>query len=104
MTSYDLLEHDGFRQLSAPSTLEGTGSHAGSVDERMPHREPGTVEPGLLLELRISAPDIEWPLMIVAASMQWVSGQTFGLAFFRIEETAQARAFGAGDRGSHAGQ
>jgi hypothetical protein len=25
--------------------------------------------------------------MIEAASVQWVSGQTFGLAFFRIKET-----------------
>ena len=52
---------------------------------------PVSVEPGLLLELRIYAPDIEWPLMIEAASVQWVSGQTFGLAFFRITETEQQR-------------
>jgi PilZ domain len=49
------------------------------------------VEPGVLLELRIYAPDVEWPLMIEAASVQWVSGQTFGLAFFRITETEQQR-------------
>jgi hypothetical protein len=49
------------------------------------------VEPGLLLELRIYAPDVEWPLMIEAANVQWVSGQTFGLAFFRITETEQQR-------------
>jgi hypothetical protein len=29
---------------------------------------PVTVEPGVSLELRIYAPDIEWPLMIEAAS------------------------------------
>jgi hypothetical protein len=49
------------------------------------------VEPGLLLELRIYAPDVEWPLMIEAANVQWVSGQTFGLAFFRITDTEQQR-------------
>jgi hypothetical protein len=49
------------------------------------------VEPGLLLELRIYAADVEWPLMIEAANVQWVSGQTFGLAFFRITETEQQR-------------
>jgi hypothetical protein len=29
--------------------------------------------------------------MIEAANVQWVSGQTFGLAFFRITETEQQR-------------
>lgn len=52
---------------------------------------PVPVEPGLLLELRIYAPDVEWPLMIEAANVQWVSGRTFGLAFFRITETEQQR-------------
>lgn len=52
---------------------------------------PVTVEPGVSLELRIYAPDIEWPLMIEAASVQWVSGQTFGLAFFRVTETEHQR-------------
>jgi len=49
------------------------------------------VEPGILLELRIYAPDVEWPLIIEAANVQWVSGQTFGLSFFRITETEQQR-------------
>ena len=52
---------------------------------------PVPVESGLLLELRIYAPNVEWPLMIEAANVQWVSGQTFGLAFFRIREDEQQR-------------
>ena len=52
---------------------------------------PEPVEPGLLLEVRIYSPDVDWPLMIEAASVQWVSGQTFGLAFFRITEAEQQR-------------
>ncbi len=52
---------------------------------------PIPVEPGLVLELRIYAPDVEWPLMIEAAHVQWVSGRTFGLAFFRVTETEQQR-------------
>jgi hypothetical protein len=52
---------------------------------------PVPVELGLLLELRIYAPDVDWPLMIEAATVQWVSGQTFGLAFFRITEPEQQR-------------
>ena len=52
---------------------------------------PVPMEPSLLLELRIYAPNVEWPLMIEAANVQWVSGQTFGLAFFRITEPEQQR-------------
>jgi hypothetical protein len=52
---------------------------------------PVPVEPGVLLELRIYAPNVEWPLMIEAANVQWVSGRTFGLAFFRITEAEQER-------------
>ena len=50
-----------------------------------------TVEPGLSLELRIHVPDLEWPLMIEAAKVQWVSGQTFGLAFVRTTDTEHQR-------------
>jgi PilZ domain-containing protein len=50
---------------------------------------PVMMTPGLSLELRIHLPDLDWPLMIEAASVQWVSGQTFGLAFFRMKETEQ---------------
>ena len=52
---------------------------------------PVIVELGVSLELRIYAPDIEWPLMVNAASVQWVSGQTFGLAFFWITDAEKHR-------------
>ena len=53
---------------------------------------PVSVEPGMSLELRIFyAPDIEWPLKIEAASVQWVSGQTFGLAFIWLKEGERQR-------------
>jgi len=48
---------------------------------------PVSVEPGTTLELHIYAADLDRPLMIDAANVQWVSGQMFGLAFFRITET-----------------
>ena len=51
-----------------------------------------TVEPGISLELRtLHEPDNEWPLKIDMASVQWVSGQTFGLAFSRITDTEHLR-------------
>jgi PilZ domain len=53
---------------------------------------PVTVEPGMSLELRIfHAPDIGWPLKIEVTNVQWVSGQTFGLAFFWLKEDEQQR-------------
>ena len=77
--------------FSSCSTLEGTGimldlSTGGCrIESAVP------VEPGASLELRIYAPNVAWPLMIEAASVQWMSGQTFGLAFFRITEPEQQR-------------
>jgi hypothetical protein len=77
--------------FSASSTLEGTGIILDLSSGGCRIESPVTVEPGVSLELRIYAPDVEWPLMIEAASVQWVSGQTFGLAFFRITETEHQR-------------
>ena len=77
--------------FSTSSTLEGTGIMLDLSSGGCRIESPVTVEAGVSLELRIYAPDIEWPLMIEAASVQWVSGQTFGLAFFRITDTEQQR-------------
>ena len=77
--------------FSASSTLEGTGIMLDLSTGGCRIESPVTVEAGVSLELRIYAPDIEWPLMIEAASVQWASGHTFGLAFFRISETERLR-------------
>jgi len=77
--------------FSGSMKLEGAGNILDLSMGGCRIESPVTVEPGASLELRIYAPDIEWPLMIEAASVQWVSGQTFGLAFFQITETEQQR-------------
>jgi PilZ domain len=77
--------------FSVSSRLEGTGIMLDLSTGGCRIESPVTVEPGVSLELRIYAPDVEWPLMVEAASVQWVSGQTFGLAFFRITETEHQR-------------
>jgi hypothetical protein len=77
--------------FSTSSKLEGTGNMLDLSMGGCRIESPVIVEPGVSLELRIHAPDIEWPLMIEAASVQWVSGQTFGLAFFRITEPEHQR-------------
>lgn len=46
---------------------------------------------GLPLELRIHVPDLEWPLMIETAQVQWVRGETYGLAFLRVTDIEQQR-------------
>jgi len=52
---------------------------------------PIPVVPGFSLELRIHVPDLEWPIMIEAASVQWVSSLMFGLTFFRLKEGERQR-------------
>jgi hypothetical protein len=77
--------------FSAASTLEGTGIVLDLSMGGCRIESPVLMVPGFSLELRIHVPDLDWPLMIDAASVQWVSGQTFGLAFVRISETDQQR-------------
>ena len=77
--------------FATSSNLEGTGIMLDLSMGGCRIESPVSVEPGVSLELRIYAPDIEWPLMVEAASVQWVSGQIFGMAFFRITETEQQR-------------
>ncbi|MBS0166234.1 MAG: PilZ domain-containing protein [Nitrospira sp.] len=77
--------------FSASPKLDATGtildlSAGGCRVESSAH-----LTPGMALELRIFVPDLEWPLMVEAATVQWVSGQTFGLAFFRISESERQR-------------
>ena len=49
------------------------------------------VTPGVSMELRIHVPEMDWPLMVEAATVQWVSGHTFGLAFFQLKESEKQR-------------
>jgi hypothetical protein len=77
--------------FSSSTTQEGTGIMLDLSRGGCRIESPVIMEPGMSLELRIYAPDIEWPLMIDAAGVQWVSGQTFGLAFSRMTDTEHQR-------------
>ena len=77
--------------ISGPATLEGTGLLLDLSAGGCRLESPLAMEPGVALELRIHVPDLEWPLMIDEARVQWVSGQIVGLAFFRIRQTEQQR-------------
>lgn len=43
------------------------------------------------LALHIYASEHEWPLRVEVASVQWMGGQTFGLAFCRITDAEKER-------------
>ena len=77
--------------ISGPPTLEGTGLLLDLSSGGCRMESPLAMEPGVALEVRIYVPDLEWPLMIDGANVQWVSGQIVGLAFFRIRQTEQQR-------------
>jgi len=77
--------------FSVSSKLEGMGVMLDLSVGGCRIESPVPVEPGISLELRIYVPDFDWPLMIEAASVQWVSSQMFGLAFFRMTEAERQR-------------
>ncbi|MBX3304384.1 MAG: PilZ domain-containing protein [Nitrospira sp.] len=51
------------------------------------------VEPGSKFECRLHVPGLDWPLRIDEATVRWVDGKSFGIAFLRIapEEFAKLK-------------
>ena len=52
---------------------------------------PASVQVGLVVDLRIYVPGLDWPLLIDEAAVRWVRGSTFGLAFLRLGQTEDER-------------
>jgi hypothetical protein len=77
--------------FSGLRALEGTGTILDLSLGGCRVESQVTVQEGVSLELRVYAPDLEWPLMIDEARVQWISGQTFGLAFVRVRDVEQQR-------------
>lgn len=46
---------------------------------------------GEKFECRLHIPDLDWPIMIDEATIRWIDGKTFGLAFTRIRAEEQAK-------------
>ena len=80
-----------FRVTFSTSTKLGTGHMLDLSVGGCRIESPVTIEPGSSLELRICAAHMAWPVVIEAASVQWVNGQTFGLAFSQMTITEQHR-------------
>ena len=74
-----------------PPTLDRTGNILDLSAGGCRVESSVSLMPGVSVELRIFVPGLEWPLMIDVATVQWISGQTFGLAFFQIRESEQQR-------------
>ncbi len=81
-----------FRTIFAgPTRLEGSGVMLDLSAQGCRVETTVIPQPGWILELLIHAPDLERPLMIKGACVQWVCGQAFGLIFLRISNTEQQR-------------
>jgi len=80
-----------FRAAFSDTQLRGDGVMLDLSSGGCRIESPNLVEPGMSLELHIYAGDLGWPIMVEAATVQWVGSQTFGLAFFRITEAERRR-------------
>ena len=49
------------------------------------------VQQSAVMELRIFVPDLDWPLMVDEAVVQWVDGRGFGLYFQKLRLGVQDR-------------
>jgi hypothetical protein len=49
------------------------------------------VQESALMEVRIFVPDLDWPLMIDEAVVQWADGRGFGLSFQKMRQGVQDR-------------
>jgi hypothetical protein len=54
-------------------------------------RVPILVYPGLVMEIRISTPDLDRPIFVEKAVVQWVKGDTFGLYFLALQKAEFVR-------------
>jgi hypothetical protein len=77
--------------VSGPTKTQGTGVILDLSAGGCQLESPLTIARGQLLELRVSIPGLESPLIIDGARVQWVSGHLIGLTFVRIRSTEQQR-------------
>jgi len=77
--------------VSGPTKSEGTGIMLDLSAGGCQMESSLSIARGQLLQLRVTVPGLESPLMIDGARVQWVSGRLIGLAFVRIRKTEQQR-------------
>lgn len=77
--------------LSTSPQLEGSGVLRDLSMFGCRIESPVTMIPDLSVTLSIEVPDLVSPLIIETARVQWVSGQTFGVAAFQTTDTERQR-------------
>lgn len=77
--------------LSSTKAKEGSGTLEDLSVAGCRIKSDITVQWGDPLEVRIHVPGLRWPLMIDHAQVQWLRGDTFGLAFVSIKDGEQQR-------------
>jgi hypothetical protein len=77
--------------LSSTEAMEGFGTLEDLSVAGCRIKSDVPVQWGLPVELRIHVPDLGWPVMINRAQVQWLRGDTFGLAFVGVTATEQQR-------------
>lgn len=92
----DLRKHRRFRvdfrsTFSGTTVLEGDGMVLDLSLSGCRVESAVSVHVGLVVDLRIYVPGLDWPLLIDEATVRWVRGHTFGLEFVRLGETEEER-------------
>lgn len=87
--------HVQFRTLvsgtGTGTVVEGTGTLLDLSLGGCRVEAPIAVEQHLLVELRIYVPDLDWPLMVDGAVVQWAKENTFALRFLRLRQSENNR-------------
>ena len=80
-----------FHAAFSDTKLEGSGVLLDLSQGGCRIKSPIPVKPDASLALHTYASEYGWPLRVAAARVQWVGGQTFGLAFCRITDAEKER-------------
>jgi hypothetical protein len=83
-----------FRSTFSGHRLEGQGRTLDVSAGGCKIESDVKVEQGAKVECRLHIPGLDWPLRIDEATVRWVDGNSFGIAFSRItpEECAKLKA------------
>lgn len=80
-----------FRSTFSGSKDEGNGRTLDLSIGGCKIESDAVVAQGAKFECRLHVPDLDWPIMIDEATIRWVEGKTFGLAFTSIRREEQAK-------------
>lgn len=74
-----------FRSTFSGNEREGSGRTVDLSVGGCKIESETVVVQGATFECRLHIPDLNWPIMIDEATIRWVEGKTFGVAFTRMK-------------------